>query len=89
MATLFVRHDVSDFDQWKKAYDDFEPERESLGVTDHGAFQTKDNPNNVTLYHEFDTMDAEEAFVSNPKLMTIMRDGGVVGAPSLWYANKV
>ncbi len=24
MATLFVRHDVSDFEKWKQAYDNFD-----------------------------------------------------------------
>jgi len=88
MATLFVRHDVSDFQKWKQAYDDFEPERTTMGVTGHGVFLDKDNPNNVTVYHDFETMQAAEDFVANPRLMVVMKEGGVVGAPSLWFTNK-
>ncbi len=49
MATLFVRHDVADFDQWKKAYDDFDDERKSMGVTSHGVYQADGNPTDVTV----------------------------------------
>ena len=89
MATLFVRHDVSDFDRWKKAYDEFAEERKSMGVTGDGVFQTKGDPNNVTVYHEFETMDAAEAFTSNPRLLAVMKEGGIVGPPSVWYASRV
>ena len=89
MATLFVRHDVSDFEKWKQAYDAFDGERQKMGVTDHGVFRDRDNPNNVTVYHDFETMQAAEDFVANPHLLEVLRDGGVVGPPSLWYTNKV
>ena len=32
MPTLLVPHDVADFATWGKAYDDFDAERETLGV---------------------------------------------------------
>lgn len=31
MATLFVRHKVSDFAKWKAAYDAFDAERSGMG----------------------------------------------------------
>ena len=38
MATLFVRHSVVEFGAWMKAYDDFDEERASMGVTGHGVY---------------------------------------------------
>ena len=89
MAMLFVRHDVSDFEQWKKAYNDFDAERKSMGVTNDGVFQTEGNPNDVTVFHEFETMQAAKAFASSPRLLEIMKNAGVAGAPNIWYTNRV
>lgn len=89
MATLFVRHDVADFATWKKAYDDFNAERATLGVTGHGVYQTEDNPNNVTIYHHFESMDVAKAFVGNPRLREVMAAAGVQGEPTVWFTTRV
>jgi hypothetical protein len=89
MATLFVRHGVSDFARWKQAYDDFDAERKTMGVTGDGVYQADGNPNNVTAYHDFDTMEAAKAFAENPRLKKVMDAGGVVGEPTIWFTNKV
>ena len=88
MATFFVRHDVSNFDKWKKAYDDFDAERKSMGVTGDGVYQTDGDQNNVTVYHHFETMQAAKAFVSSDRLKEVMQNGGVVGEPNIWFTNK-
>lgn len=89
MATLFVRHDVSDFGQWKRAYDEFDAERKTMGVTGDGVYQADGNPNGVTVYHEFGTMDAAKAFAASPRLKEIMEGAGVQGKPDIWFANRV
>jgi quinol monooxygenase YgiN len=89
MATLFVRHTVADFDAWKKAYDEFGPQRDALGVTGHGVYQTDGNPNDVTVYHHFDSMGAAKAFMANPKLHEAMKTAGVQGQPTFWFTNRV
>lgn len=89
MATLFVRHNVADFGKWKQAYDDFDAERKTLGVTSHGVYQGDGNANDVTVYHEFATMEAAKAFAGNPRLKEVMAAAGVQGAPTIWFANRV
>ncbi len=88
MATLFVRHDVADFATWKRAYDDFDDERSTMGVTGHGVYQTEDSPNNVTLYHHFESMGAAKAFMNNPRLTEVMMAAGVQGRPTIWFTTK-
>ena len=39
MATLFVRHKVKEYGTWKAAYDAFDAERKTMGVTNHGVYQ--------------------------------------------------
>lgn len=89
MATLFVRHTVADFGAWKKVYDEFDAERRSMGVTSHGVYQLDGNPNDVTVYHEFGTMDAAKAFVGSPRLREIMGQAGVQEHPDVWYTQMV
>ena len=89
MATMFVKHSVADFTKWKKAYDGFDSERKSLGVTSHGVYQLDGDPNDVTVYHEFPTAEAANAFASNPRLKEVMGQAGVQGAPTVWFTNRV
>lgn len=89
MATLFVRHDVADFSTWKQAYDDFGDERQNLGVIGQGVYQSEDDPNNVTIYHHFKSMDAAKAFMASPELEKAMMDAGVQGEPTVWFTIRV
>lgn len=89
MATLFVRHNVGDFAAWKKVYDEIDTTRKALGVTSDGVYQADGNPNDVTVYHEFNTMEAAKAFAGSPDLRDAMQRAGVQGAPTIWFATRV
>jgi quinol monooxygenase YgiN len=89
MATLFVRHDVADFATWKQAYDAFDEERQSMGVTGHGVYQAEGNPKDVTVYHHFESMDTAKAFMGSERLREVMQQAGVQGEPTVWFTNKV
>jgi len=88
MSTLFVRHQVKAFDAWKKVYDAFNAERMQLGVTGHGIYQDVDNPNDVTVYHEFKNFDEAKAFFGNTRVREVMANAGVVGEPTAWFTQK-
>jgi hypothetical protein len=88
MARLFVRHAVADYKTWRKAYDDFDAERKTMGVTAHAVFQSVDDPNDVTAWHDFSSADAAKAFAANPRLKEIMAGAGVKSAPDIWFVNE-
>ena len=88
MATLFVRHTVSDYNNWRKGYDAFDPTRKALGVTAHAVYRADDNPNDVTVTHEFPTVAAAQAFAKSPELKRAMQSAGVLGEPTVWFAKK-
>lgn len=88
MATLFVRHKVKEFSVWKAAYDAFDAERKTMGVTNQGVYQADENPAEVTVYHEFETMDAAKAFAGSPRLKEVMERAGVMGTPDIWFGNR-
>lgn len=88
MIRMFVRHPVSDFATWKKAYDDFDSERGGMGVTGDGVFQSADDPNDVTIYHDFETIGSAHAFMDSPRLREVMEAAGVAGEPTVWFTTK-
>ncbi|TBY84655.1 cyclase [Rhizobium leguminosarum] len=88
MTTLFVRHEVSDYAAWRKIYDGFSPVQKANGVTAQAFYRAIDNPNDITVTHEFATLEAAQAFSKLDELKTAMRTGGVLGAPTVWFANK-
>lgn len=89
MTTVFVRHTVSDYAAWRKVYDGFASFQKANGVTAEAVYQAADNPNDVTVTHDFATLEAAQAFTRLEELKKAMQSGGVVGAPTIWFTNKV
>ena len=88
MIRLFVRHPVADFAQWKQAYDDFDEERSGMGVTGHAVFQAVDDANDVTLWHDFESMESARAFMESARLKEVMEGAGVAGEPKIWFTRS-
>ena len=88
MTTLFVRHQVADYSKWRQVFDGFAPTQKTLGVQDQAVYQAIDNPNDITVTHEFATLAAAQAFGSSPELRSAMHDAGVAGAPTVWFTTR-
>jgi hypothetical protein len=88
MTTLFVRHTVSDYPVWRKAYESVAAMQKAHGVTAEAVYQAIDNPNDVTVTHDFATPAQAKAFAESPDLQEAMKRAGVVGSPSIWFATK-
>ena len=88
MATMFVRHTVSDYKTWRKAYDEFGPVQTAKGVTAQAVYRAVDNPNDITVTHEFSSVEAAQAFAKSAELKSAMQNAGVAGVPTIWFTNK-
>lgn len=88
MVRLFVRHNVADYEAWRKVYDEFDEERRPMGVKGDAVFQSIDDPNDITAWHDFDTAEAARAFVSSDALRAAMQRAGVQGEPQLWFVTE-
>ena len=88
MATLFVRHTVADYAAWRRVFDDFAPTQAALGVTDKAVYQAADDSNDITVTHDFATLEAAKAFADSPALKSAMHDAGVTSAPTIWFATR-
>ena len=89
MATMFVKHKVRDFGNWKRVYDDFVPTRKEKGVTGASVHRVAGDPNTLIVTHQFNDVDAAQAFASSEELKSAMMNAGVEGAPEIWFTEDI
>ena len=85
---MFIRHEVNEYAVWRKAYNAFDATRRKLGVTGQAVYQSLDNPNDVTVTHDFKTADKAKAFATSSELKATMDKAGVKGTPQVWFASS-
>ena len=85
---MYVHHEVNDYAAWRKAYNDFDPTRRKLGVTAQAVYRSIDNPNDVTVTHDFRSAEKAKAFAASTELKTAMEKAGVKGTPQIWLTTK-
>lgn len=89
MVTLFVKHMVKDYGDWKRVYDEFAPTRRQLGVTGASVHRDTGARDRVTVTHQFKDLAAAQAFAGSEELRSAMHDAGVAGQPDIWYAEDI
>lgn len=89
MITLFERDTVSSFDTWRKAFEDFAPTLKAKGVVASAVYQSTDNPNDITVAHDFATLDEAKAFLDSRELHAAGPGASVNNAPSVWFTKKM
>ena len=85
---MYVRHEVNDYPTWRKGYDAFNAERKKMGVTGAAVYRSIDNPNDVTVTHDFKSADKAKEFASSTRLKEVMEKAGVKGAPQIWFTAR-
>jgi len=89
MAILFVRHRVEDYGKWRRVYDSTESMRKNAGVTAHAVYQADDDPNDITVTHEFRSAEQARGFAQGAELQEAMGRAGVVDKPAVWFAHQM
>jgi len=89
MVTMFVKHDVDDYGNWKRAYDEFASTRKELGVTGASVHRSANDPNALTVTHQFKDLNAATAFANSEELKSAMAKAGVAGHPDIWFTEDV
>ncbi|MBN1527710.1 MAG: hypothetical protein JW895_01520 [Thermoleophilaceae bacterium] len=87
MSTIFVRHDVADFDTWKPGFDDHGSVRREYGLTDVGLYRDVENPNSVTIVLTTDDVARAREFIGSDDLRETMQKLGVTSQPDVWITN--
>lgn len=87
MTTMFLRHKVGDYDAWRKEYSKYGDFQKASGIRSATVYRGEDDPNDVTVSHEFASVDAARAFIANNDLKAAMKSAGVVGEATFWIAS--
>jgi hypothetical protein len=87
-ARLFVRHEVADYAVWRRAFDAFAPTAKRLGALNGAVYRSADNANDVTVTHDFKSVEKAKSFAGSPELKAAMEKAGVKGAPQIWITTK-
>ena len=62
--------------------------QKAKGVTGQAVYQATDDPNDITVTHDFVSVAAAQDFVNSDELKKAMQGGGVIGTPTIWFTNK-
>lgn len=85
---MFTRHAVADYGAWRRAYDAFAPTQKKVGVIYKAVYQSADDPNDITVVHDFHSLEQAKAFAASAELRAAMEKAGVKGPPQIWYATR-
>ena len=85
---IIVQHTVSDYDEWKRVFDEHEAVRRQHGATGHQLYRGAVDPNEVTVVTQFPTRAQAEAFATDPSLKEAMERGGVISEPRVTWAEE-
>ena len=86
---MYVRHEVADFAAWRRAYAASAPARRRMGVISQSVHRSADDPNELTVTHDFKTVEMARSFASSAELREAMKSAGVTGAPRIWFTLRV
>ena len=84
---VFIRHDVADYATWRKGYDGAGALRTKSGVTAQSVYQSTDSVNDVTVVHDFKSLEEAKKFGASADLQAAMAAAGVKGPPKVWFTQ--
>ncbi len=89
MVHILVHHKVADYSRWKEAFDGNLFARKSAGETGCKLFQSVDDPREVTLLLDWDSVEHARRFMNSDELRDTMQKAGVQGTPDVKFVHDV
>ena len=88
MAHALFRHRVSDYGKWRSAFDDAIKMRKDGGELSSRVFRMADDPNNIVIFSEWDSLDNAVKFGQSAELQAAMQQAGVIEQPDVYLLNE-
>jgi hypothetical protein len=85
MVHMIIRHRVADYSRWKEAFDAHLNTRKAAGETDYRVLQSVDDPREVTIFLDWDSLERARRFAGSEDLKQAMQKAGVVGDPDVRF----
>jgi heme-degrading monooxygenase HmoA len=85
MVHVIIRHKVAEYGKWKQSFDSHLNHRMAAGETGFRVFQSIDDPRDVTLVLDWESLDSARRFMQSDDLRGAMKNAGVVGDADVNY----
>jgi heme-degrading monooxygenase HmoA len=89
MPYVLIRHKVEDYAKWKPVFDEHGATRKASGSKGGHLFRNADDPNEVVIIFEWDTMEKARQFVQSEDLGQAMKRSGVSDQPDVYFLDEV
>ena len=87
MTTILVRHRVQNFAEWKSTYDTLDSFHKSNRVKSAQIFRNADDPNEVVVLTEMESLDDARKFAKSEGLKDAMQKAGVADEPDVYFLD--
>ena len=89
MANLIVRHKVEDYAKWKPYFDGDAANRKAAGSQGGRLYRNANDPNELIVVWDWDSLDNAKAFAGSPELRETMMKAGVADHPDIYFLEEV
>ena len=89
MAHILIHHKIEDYSKWKPAFDDHASYRAENGSMGGKVFRNADNPNDIFVLLEINSIENAKKFVSSVDTQEAMKNAGVVGMPEIYFVDEI
>jgi heme-degrading monooxygenase HmoA len=89
MAYLIVHHHLEDYEKWKLVFDEHGAVRKEQGSKGAQVLRSAQDPNEVMVITEFESVEAARNFVGAPNLPEVMQRAGIVGKPDIHILEEL
>ena len=88
MAHVLVRHKVENYARWKPVFDQHAGLREEAGSKGGFLFRNAEDPNEVFVLLEWESLESARKFIQSPTQPKVMEEAGVAEPPEVWYLDS-
>lgn len=89
MANFIVRHKVEDYGKWKPVFDAHAATRKAAGCKGGRLFRNSDNPNEIIVVWDWDSVENAKKFAGSVDLRETMMKAGVADHPDLYFLEEI
>lgn len=82
---MVTKHQVRDYAQWKKVFDESRSIVEPYGLKNFEVCCDTRDPNTLYIVHEFTDESRVRQLLESPELKQVMERAGVIGPPEVMF----